>query len=197
MALTQQRLAYVGARNAGIDGVPTMLRKYERLGYRTAYSNARYEYLATEKIASPTPQMRSIADSDFTALRQYDRQHFPAPRPAFLKAWVEQADSQGYVWVEEGVIQGYGLIRRCRQGFKIGPLFANRPHIADALFQALSAYAQGEGLYLDIPENNPEAKALVQRYKMQQVFETSRMYLKGVPEVKQNNIYGITTFELG
>ena len=43
LALTKARLTYVGARNAGIDGVPDMLDKYERLGYKIAHYNARYE----------------------------------------------------------------------------------------------------------------------------------------------------------
>ncbi|UWX58519.1 GNAT family N-acetyltransferase [Chlorobaculum sp. MV4-Y] len=40
---------------------------------------------------------------------------------------------------QNGKLVGYGLIRPCRNGFKIGPLFANRPELAEALFSASTA----------------------------------------------------------
>lgn len=197
LALTKARLAYVGNRNAGIDGVTNMLDKYARLGYRIAHNNARYAVSGLSATVHINASIKPIDEGLLPALAAYDRLHFPAPRPVFLKAWVTQPQSQALAWVEEGKIKGYGVIRACREGFKIGPLFADTPAIADELFQALSCHAQGGSIYLDIPENNLDAKTLTSRYQMDKVFETARMYLKGVPELKQHQIFGITTFELG
>jgi hypothetical protein len=50
---------------------------------------------------------------------------------------------------------------------------------------------------LDIPEVNSEAKELVERYNMKKVFETARMYKGEDPQLPVQNIFGVTTFELG
>jgi len=89
------------------------------------------------------------------------------------------------------------VIRACREGFKIGPLFADSPQIADRLFQTLRITAADQPLYLDIPDRNPEAQALVQCHGMQPVFECARMYTGDPPQVKLQQIYGVTSLELG
>ncbi|KGP62676.1 acetyltransferase [Legionella norrlandica] len=198
LELTKARLAYIGNRNAGIDGVMTMLDKYSRIGYRFAHNNARYRLnKKIESIQSDDPNIVPLNQTDFSQLSAYDRLHFPAPRPQFLKCWINQPQSQALGYVFEGQIKGYGVIRTCRQGLKIGPLFADTADIADKLFSHLAQYAKGSMIFLDIPENNPSAIELVQQYKMEKVFATARMYLKGEPQLKKENIYGITTFELG
>jgi hypothetical protein len=39
--------------------------------------------------------------------------------------------------------------------------------------------------------------ALVQRYSMQPVFETARMYKGSPPSIPIEQVYGVTSFELG
>lgn len=197
LALTKERLAYVGTRNTGIDGVPDMLNKYARLGYRIAHTNARYCISSLNECDKNISKIIALSEVPFASLLEYDRRHFPAPRKAFLDKWINQPESLALGWVENGLLQGYGVIRSCLQGFKIGPLFADTPRIADQLFTTLASYAKGDSVYLDIAENNPEAQALTQRYRMEKIFETARMYLKGEPQLRTENIYGITTFELG
>jgi hypothetical protein len=52
-------------------------------------------------------------------------------------------------------------------------------------------------LFLDAPENNPAAMALVQRHRMTEVFGCARMYLGPPPALAHERIFGVTTFELG
>jgi Acetyltransferase (GNAT) domain len=93
---------------------------------------------------------------------------------------------------------GYGVIRPCQLGYKIGPLFPENEHIANSIFINLqSSIPIGETFYLDIPEINPLAKALVQKYNMTKVFETARMYNPKFPHLPTNNRYSVTSFELG
>lgn len=197
LELTKARLSYIGNRNAGIDGVMNMLDKYARIGYQLAHNNARYRLNDAIKISQNDSHIVALNQTDFLQLSHYDRLHFPAPRPKFLKCWINQPQSRALGYLSEGQIQGYGVIRTCQQGFKIGPLFANTPEIAHQLFTNLAQYADGCEIFLDIPENNPSAIELVQQYQMSKVFATARMYLKGEPQLKKENIYGITTFELG
>ncbi len=197
LELTKARLAYIGNRNAGIDGVINMLDKYARIGYQLAHNNARYCLNKIIRPVSSDPHIVPLNQIDFSQLSLYDRLHFPAPRPQFLKCWINQPQSLALAYLIDGQINGYGVIRTCQKGFKIGPLFADNPAIASQLFTNLVQYAKGQLVFLDIPENNPLAIELVRQYQMEKVFATARMYLKGEPLLKKENIYGITTFELG
>jgi hypothetical protein len=100
--------------------------------------------------------------------------------------------------VEHGRLQGWGLLRRCRSGWKIGPLQADSEEVAEALFTALAGEAAtNEPVYLDLPEPNAGAVALARRHGMEPVFETARMYTGTAPVVPMERLFGVTTFELG
>jgi ribosomal protein S18 acetylase RimI-like enzyme len=99
--------------------------------------------------------------------------------------------------IRDGQLAGYGVIRKCRRGRKIGPLTASDETAAESLFAALAAEAPGEPIFLDVPEANPAAVALARRYGMTPVFETARMYNRGIPHVALGRVFGVTTFELG
>ena len=92
---------------------------------------------------------------------------------------------------------GYGVVRRCGEGCKVGPLFADDGAAAEALYGRLAGFAIGGPLFLDAPENNPAAMDLVARHQMVEVFGTARMYLGPSPALAHQRIFGVTTFELG
>lgn len=195
--LTKARLAYIGDRNAGIDGVLDMVDNYARIGYRFAHNNARYA-LRNHHITAPSyAALVNLNTIPFNQLAQYDRRYFPAPRPQFLSCWIKQNNAHALAYVENNELKGYGVIRKCFEGYKIGPLFADSVTAATALFEHLVQHALGEVVFIDIPENNSLAIDLVKHYGMSKVFATARMYLKGEPQLSRTGIYGITTFELG
>jgi len=192
--LARAAFHYIGARNAGLDGVVAMQDKYARLGFRFAHRNVRYHGVCEGE------RRRGIVDLalvPFHVLSAYDRLHFPAPRTAFLKRWIDRPGGAALGFVEAGRLCGYAVLRPCRSGFKIGPLFADSEPIADALFLALATRSAGQPIVLDTPQSNPRAIALAERYGMEPVFETARMYRQGAPAVPLENVFGITTFELG
>ena len=196
MAITRARLKYIGDRNAGIDGVVDMVDKYRNIGYQSAHRNIRYGGVAVLCSGIPA-NIVPVSDIDFATISAYDRRHFPAARDAFLKRWIDQPEGAALACMEDGEIKGYGVVRACRDGFKIGPLFADNKEIAEALFRAFSAKAAGASLYFDVPEPNIDAVNIARKYNMSPVFETSRMYLKGDPGLPLENIFGITSFEAG
>jgi RimJ/RimL family protein N-acetyltransferase len=195
--LTRAGLDYIGQRNAGLDGVVDMQAKYARIGFRLAHRNARYEGVAEGEGPSGESQIVELSRIPFRELAAYDKLHFSAPRPAFLESWTSQPGGTALGALRADRLVGYGVIRPCRVGMKIGPLFADSESIAEDLFGSLSAVAPGQTIYLDVPQTNPEAVALAQRYGMKAVFETARMYLRDPPSVPMEHIFGITTFELG
>ncbi|MBN1194095.1 MAG: hypothetical protein JXA08_01900 [Methanomicrobiaceae archaeon] len=128
----------------------------------------------------------------------YDRRHFPAPRETFLHCWLSRPGSHALVDPgTDGGIAGYGAIRRCDNGYKIGPIFADTPEGADRLFRALVANAPDSPVFLDVPEPNREGLRLGEGFGMTPVFETARMYTREIPQLPLDRIYGITSFEMG
>ena len=189
-------MAHAGDRNIGGDGVLAMQEKYRtRSGFTLAYRNIRFEGAGGGN--EPEGPV-DIAGVPFEPLAAYDARHFPASRPRFLAAWVRQEGACGRaVLGEDGDVAGYGVVRRCRHGYKIGPLFADTPEIAGEIFLALSAQASSGPVYLDVPEPNAAAVALAQRQGMVPVFETARIYTKAVPDLPLDEVFGVTSFELG
>lgn len=193
MRLSNLAFDYLGNRTIGADGVVGMLEKYSQIGLRLAHLNARYES-AGKKTQSALPDLSVVS---YAELERYDRRHFPAPRSAFLQSWISRPGTFGRVALENDIICGYGVIRPCIRGFKIAPLFADTPEVAAELYSALSGLAEGQPVFLDIPVCNCAALDLVQSLGMTKVFETGRIYRGIPPGLPLDNIYGITSFELG
>jgi hypothetical protein len=138
-----------------------------------------------------------LAAVPFDQVLDYDRTCFPALRPTFLSGWISQPDALALGCRRDASLSGYGVVRRCRQGCKIGPLFADDAPAAEALYAHLSEFAAGGPLYLDAPENNPAAIEFVHRHRMVEVFGCARMYRGPPPVLAHERIFGVTTFELG
>lgn len=201
LAITQARLRHVGDRNAGLDGVTAMVDRYARLGYRSAHRSIRHTFTPRGPVdVGSVPNGAGIVDVStvpFEALVDYDARHFPARRPAFLSRWVAQPGTTALAFVDGGSIRGFGVIRACRVGTKVGPLFADDEEVAATLFGALADKGRDAPVSLDIPEPNRAALALAGRLGMVPEFECTRMYLRGDPGLPLDRIYGITAFEVG
>lgn len=193
MALWQAAMEYMGQRTIGGDGVVAMLDKYALCGFRIAHNNARYEGIGR----ASTSRLADLADVPFAELATYDRRFFPAARAAFLQSWISRPGTHFRAVLSGGRLAGYGVIRPCRRGFKIGPLFADTPEIADELFASLGSNAADMPVFLDIPVSNLSALELVESHSMTKVFETARIYRGDPPSLPLDRIYGITSFELG
>lgn len=193
LQLWNAAIAHVGERNSGLDGVPEQRANYERSGFVLAYRNLRYEGVAEAAPATPA----GIVPLDTVPLETvlaYDTAHFQVAREAFLRSWLAMPRATALACVRDGELAGYGVIRECQAGYKIGPLFA----AAEDLFASLSgSVPAGSVIYLDTPEVNAHAVALAQRHGMQEVMETSRMYNRGEPHYALAEVYGVTSFELG
>ena len=196
LALTKASLDYIGDRNAGLDGVEAMAEKYARLGYRRAHRSTRHSFIPKQQQA-PMREIVSLSQVPFATLAAYDRAHFFAPRDRFLERWVSQPHAVGLALIDDAQLKGYGVLRKCRVGHKIGPLFADAPDIAEALLGALCNNALGEQVFIDIPEPNQAGLRLAAKHGMSPVFACERMYLRGDPGLPLDEIYGITSFEAG
>ena len=100
--------------------------------------------------------------------------------------------------MRDGKLSVHGVIRKCRSGYKIGPLLADSSELAESLFLSLiSEVRSEEPIYLDAPEPNQASVSLAKRYNMEVVFETARMYRGERPDMPMHRVFGITSFEIG
>ncbi len=190
-------LKYLEGRNVGLDGVIAQQDNYKKSGFKLAYRNIRHEGGGGGKLPEYS-EIVKLSTLPFETTDSYDRPFFPANRTQFIKSWINQAGCNALGIMQNGKLAGYGVNRKCRSGYKIGPLFADSPELAEVLFLALkSGIKPAESFYLDTPEVNRAAVALAERYNMKVIFETARMYTGGKPDIPLNHLFGVTSFELG
>lgn len=181
--------------SAALDGVFAMQGYYAKSGFVFSHRNLRMEGIGVSSPAAP--ELVELSTLPFCDVAAFDRAHFGADRPEFLRRWIRPEGGLGLGFLREGALAGCGVIRPCRRGFKIGPLFAADAGAAEALFSALSSHAAGQPVFLDTPENNPEARQLAVRHGLTETFGCARMHLGTPPAVPWSRIYGVTTLELG
>ncbi len=190
-------MKYLEGRNIGLDAVLEQQKLYERKGFWPCYKSVRYQGVGTgqERRAEGLKNLSEVPMEDLLA---YDDQYFPVPRHVFTKSWIGQPGGIAIGAVNDGELEGYGVLRECHQGYKIGPLFADDEDVADSLFRALCGHAPlGAPVFLDTPEPNSAALDLAKSHHMHPVFETVRMYTKEDPGLPMEGIFGVTSFELG
>jgi GNAT superfamily N-acetyltransferase len=199
LAIWNAGLDYLEGRTIGLDGVVAQQDNYRRSGFTLAYNNIRYEGTGGGRNRIPSGIAAIPLDSvPKTKLYRYDRTFFPEERTAFLDCWTSRPGTISLGILNNDQLAGVGIARRCRTGFKVGPLFADSPDIAEALFSSIrSAIPDTEPVFLDVPSVNADALALSARHNMRPVFETARMYKGNAPEISVDRTYGITSFELG
>jgi GNAT superfamily N-acetyltransferase len=189
-------IAHAPARTIGLDGVVAQQGNYRKSGFRLAYSNIRYGGTVAPAPAAPSGVM-PLADLPFATVEADDATVFPAPRTAFLRAWIDACGHVGRALVRDGSLAAWGVIRPCRSGRRIGPLVADDRVAAEAVFAALIAAAGPGEVFLDVPSVNRDAVALAQSHGLAPVFETARMYTGAIRPVRPERVFGVTTFELG
>jgi len=173
LALTRARLDYVGDRTVGLDG------------------------FRPEKAFAAPREVVPAGEVPFERLAAFDRRHVPAERARFLKRWIEQPGGSALALVDGGELLGYGVLRPCREGGKVGPLFAQDAEVADVLFRALAGQGRVGPVFLDVPEPNAAGVKLAKRHGMRPTFACARMYRGRDPGLPLERIFGGTTFECG
>jgi GNAT acetyltransferase-like protein/acetyltransferase (GNAT) family protein len=189
-------IAHAGGRVIGLDGVVAQQANYRKSGFQLAYANIRYGGTVAAP-AAPQADIVPLRDVPFALIEASDAAVFPAPRPAFMSAWIGTPGHIGCALMRDGAPAGWGVIRPCRKGRKIGPLVADDRGAAEAVLSALLAQAGGGEIFVDVPAINSDAVALAQSFGLAPVFETARMYTGPIPPLRLERAFGVTTFELG
>jgi hypothetical protein len=197
-AVWQAAMQRLQGRLVGLDGVLAQQENYKKSGFALAWRNIRYQ---AERPQAPQASQEGVIPASglsLTEISAIDSRAFPEPREEFWAAWIAAPGHVALALRRATRLSGFGVLRPCQSGSKIGPLLAEDPAAARSLFAALLARAPTGPVALDLPEPNADARAMAEAAGMAPVFETARMYARGpAPATDLRLIYGVTSFELG
>jgi GNAT superfamily N-acetyltransferase len=194
-AVWDHAMASLDGRTIGLDGVPAQQGNYAMMGFVPAYRTWRWSG-RFPALTRASADIVTVTDTLLPAISAFDRRAFPAPREAFLEAWLKPPRI-ALALLRGDTIRGYGVLRRCHDGFKIGPLFAETPEEAERLFAALAREAKDEPLAIDVPEDQAEFSIHLSGFGFTRGFDTARMYRGAPPRLEERLVFGVTTLELG
>jgi hypothetical protein len=187
----------LAGRNVGLDGVVAQQANYRKSGFRLAWNNVRYEGAPMEAEPPAGVQLLDARSVSFDKLAAYDRRFFPEARDSFLASWISLPERTAMAALRDGALVGLGVMRNCRTGARIGPLYAETPDIASALFSATAAALGAAAVAVDIAGVNKGAVAWAEGLGLRPSFETARMYTGPDPAIDSTGLYGVASFELG
>ena len=182
-----------GLPNVGVDAVRPMVPYYEKAGLKAAYETVRYRL--AEGTALETASAGPVGEADLPDLVAYDTGVFGVPREGFLRRWVAAPHADAALLRRAGKIAGYGVVRDCYSGRKVGPLFADDEDAATDLLGWLLARRPDQHHYLDLPALPGHGLSLVRNAGSD--FSCIRMYTGDAPRQDPARVFGTTTFEAG
>lgn len=188
----------LGSLPCGLDGVPAQVENYKKSGFVYAFRQIRLAATAIRAALDTYPLVERINTPQLDAVVRYDADVFGVPRPDFIREWTGMGNASAFCVSADGIIKGYAVIRKCLEGYKIGPLFADDAGVAEQLFLACHAAVEDRAtVYIDMPETNDVTAVWIRRYGLTPVFETARMYKNGQPPSLDEKMFSVTSFELG
>jgi hypothetical protein len=188
-------IARLGSRTIGLDGVAEQRDNYRRMGFAPAYETTRYSGRMVASVNAGS-SIGLVTPALVSQILAYDLRCFPASRQSFLEQWLQSPRNALAVEIA-GEISGYGVVRPCRDGFKIGPLFADDTDAAGLLLEGLAKFSEGGDLHIDVPATNTIFIAALDSAGFSPGFTTTRMYKGAIPRNAQYKVFGITSLELG
>jgi len=194
----------------GLEAATERINDYAFWGFNPSSSTTRWQWDGTEKNLSTLKDIQvenkglillegSSIPSE--AIQIYDAKREPSPRPHFISDWLHHPAGKVMALTDnKGHCHGFGRIRPCLlpkdEGWRIGPLLADTPELAQLLLSHLMDRHQGAILF-DSPGANPFVKPLLERLGFNIVSETLRMYKGKQPPISMNEVYGLACLELG
>lgn len=195
LAVWHAGLAHAGQRTVGLDGVPDQQANYARSGFSAAGATTRLtggtELRASGATRRPDPQdLPSLLESE-RSLSGYDSRRF-------LSGWFRDTPwRRTRILTDHGRLAGYGTVRACRRGAKIGPFRARDAEAARALLCDLAGAFGAGPVSLDVPDGATGLGSLLEGLGFLPSFSTARMYLGTPPASGADAFRSIATLELG
>jgi GNAT superfamily N-acetyltransferase len=133
--LWNEAMRHIESGNGGLYAVPMQIERYMASGFNSVCKIQRWSTIAPSFSGSSSIKKSNneenekesilpLSKANIKSICNYDATMFPS-RYSLLKAMIKMQDTFGFVIRKSNTISGYGLIRRCQTGFRIGPLYAS------------------------------------------------------------------------
>lgn len=183
--------------------VKKQINRYKKHGFQAQYTNKRWNLtFKTRSLLTHSPYLKKITITLVKEISAYDKHVFSCSRARIFTELCRHPGIEGFVFKADNVIQGYGIIRPCLTGYRIGPLIADSPEIAQCLLTKLLSVSGSEPTIIDIPDCNPQGEQLMKSVgaARDKDYDTIAMIKGEVPPEYKGNIsknYGIFSLEIG
>ena len=194
----------------GLEAAPQRLNDYQKWGFRKSSITNRWQSKGFQNIPlnnfykEQYHSFKVVPGSEISpeAVLIYDSQREPSPRPHFLNDWLKNSFGNVSALIDNnGMCHGFGRIRPCvlrdnNHGWRIGPLLADTPPLAELLIRKLVGNLESQ-ILLDCSTLNPYANYLLTSLGFKEISRTYRMYKGPQPLCPMNQVYGLACLELG
>lgn len=187
----------------GLYAVPKQVPRYKESGFNESFRNERWLKKSPEKAEDITPLMNKTHNAFFhiDKLFEYDKKVFGHNRQPLLQNILTMPQTFGVVsFGENGKVTGYGVVRPCQEGFRMGPFYANDFESAQLISRVLLSEVPGESVILDMPTLNKFGKIFAEYFNLERIStaDTIAMFKGEEPvEIQNDKCYGINSLELG
>ena len=192
----------------GLEAAENRINDYSHWGFQPASITTRWQLHSPRqlnpKTTSTIPEgLKLIHGDDIPEpkIQIYDADRELNPRPHFLSDWLHHP--AGHVAALLDMKQnchGFARIRPCLltkdAGWRIGPLLADSPELAELLIMNLLETRNGV-VIIDSPGGNALASPLLYKLGFRPAGRTLRMYRGVMPSRKLDEVYGLACLELG
>jgi GNAT superfamily N-acetyltransferase len=200
--------------SVGLYAVPQQVSRYASSNFKTLNNilrwNAQAPAVTNFSVGANSLNKTLLIEKSNTDLiaqvNEYESKMFPAPRFELIKAMLELPQVVGVAIKESEQIVGYGLIRPCQKGYRIGPLYANSFEAVKALTTKLLEMIAGlnETVVFDTlpPSQNRFITMFAEYFNLQRVndADTYAMFKGEIPkEIEESfeKTYAACSLELG
>ena len=193
----------------GLEAAPDRINDYSKWGFKPSSLTTRWKLITKDQTSDISNNSLEPAGLKFlegksisnNVVQAYDANREPTPRPHFLADWLNHPSGNVFALIDsDGLCHGFGRIRPCLlqrgKGWRIGPLLADTPQLAELLLKKLLDRHPGIVL-IDSPGLNPFASNLLSAFGFQEISSTLRMYKGNQPPISMHEIYGLACLELG
>ncbi|MDR0468829.1 MAG: GNAT family N-acetyltransferase [Peptococcaceae bacterium] len=195
-ALWERALLVAGDKSIRVNGLPEGRLFYESYGFQELGNIIRYggSVFAEGRISD---DVYSAQDISFSQLTDFDAGFFGISRPGFLRTWLATPAMISLCLLKEGELQGWGCMRRCRNGWRLGPVFAKHYEHAEELVRHFALSTVAENVYMDITDSNVQAIRLAFAMGMTPWEARVKLYRGEYIKEPLDQIFGFTTVDIG
>lgn len=183
--------------------VSEQVERYKKADFVPVLTIQRW-YIDSNQSISPSvcDQCTTITNKLIHSVGLYYQNHYVNNRDLLFNELLLKPETNGLVFMDDNVIKGFGFIRRCIRGFRIGALVADTPEIAQTLIAGLLVFAQSAPVFIDVPSSNPHGINCMNAFHaVRAPQEDTIMMIKGTgysSYLKQwEQHYGLFSLEIG